>query len=227
MVISKEADPEIQSILTQSTGKPLENPYYQLARILKGLFHLAWKARREKSDCINWINPITEHWTTSKEFARRSSLGHGIPFEGFDPVLVQAETALQELMQVASGNTEVYFHPMDLTLINLEQRLKDLGHVYEGLSNKSGARPEDEKDPEADQGGRGQGEGVKPKRRRGRPSSTKGQALKLYRDWKAAHQKTGISKPEFLRGRGLPETDLLTLERGRTADYRRRKLKSE
>jgi hypothetical protein len=71
------------------------------------------------------------------------------------------------------------------------------------------------------------GEEANPKRRRGRPLNTKGEALKLYRDWKAAHQKTGISKPEFLRGRGLPETDLLTLERGRTADYRRRKLKSE
>jgi hypothetical protein len=52
---------------------------------------------------------------------------------------------------------------------------------------------------------------------RGRPlgGKTAKRDRKLYLDWKAAHRSTGISKAEFLRERGLLETDLSAIERGR------------
>jgi hypothetical protein len=57
---------------------------------------------------------------------------------------------------------------------------------------------------------------------RGRPpgSPTAQTDNKLFADWKAAHASTGTSKAQFLRERGLPETDLYAIERGR-ANHRR------
>jgi hypothetical protein len=55
---------------------------------------------------------------------------------------------------------------------------------------------------------------VNPKRGRP-PSKTRAEDGKLYLDWKAANRETGITKKEFLRGRGLPESDLAAIERGR------------
>jgi hypothetical protein len=55
------------------------------------------------------------------------------------------------------------------------------------------------------------------KRKRGRPAGGKTQARDrpLYLDWKAANRRTGITKAEFLRERGLPASDLAAIERGR------------
>jgi hypothetical protein len=55
------------------------------------------------------------------------------------------------------------------------------------------------------------------KRKRGRPAGgkTKEKDSKLYSDWKAARRETGLTKAEFLRERGLPESDLAAIERGR------------
>ena len=68
-----------------------------------------------------------------------------------------------------------------------------------------------------DQGGTGQAEGGKVKRRRGRKpgSRTAAADTRLYRDWKAAHDTTGITKGEFIRERGLPDSALASIERGR------------
>jgi hypothetical protein len=80
--------------------------------------------------------------------------------------------------------------------------------------------PEDERlgagGGEAHQARARQGKGAKSKRGR-KPKTDKAKArdVKLYRDWKAAHGTTGISKAEFLHERGLPETDLAAIERGR------------
>jgi hypothetical protein len=54
-------------------------------------------------------------------------------------------------------------------------------------------------------------------RRRGRPagSKTQEQDSKLYSDWKAAQRENGISKAQFLHERGLPESCLDAIERGR------------
>jgi len=63
------------------------------------------------------------------------------------------------------------------------------------------------------------------KRRRGRPkgSNTAKRDLRLYRDWKAANAATGITKAEFLQERGLPESELSAIERGRKqADSKRK-----
>jgi hypothetical protein len=55
------------------------------------------------------------------------------------------------------------------------------------------------------------------RRPRGRPagSKTKEQDGKLYSSWKAAYSKNRITKREFLREKGLPESDLAAIERGR------------
>jgi hypothetical protein len=68
------------------------------------------------------------------------------------------------------------------------------------------------------------GESRNPRRRRGRPPGSATAAIdhKLYHDWKAAHRATGIMKAEFLRERGLPESDLAAIERGRAQERRRR-----
>jgi hypothetical protein len=73
------------------------------------------------------------------------------------------------------------------------------------------------------QTGAGQG-GTNRKRRRGRKpgAKTADADTRLYRDWKAAHDTTGITKAEFIRERGLPDTDLSSLERGRGNVKRKR-----
>jgi hypothetical protein len=55
------------------------------------------------------------------------------------------------------------------------------------------------------------------KPRKGRPAGSKTRAhdLKLYSNWKAARRETGVTKAEFLRERGLPESDFAAIERGR------------
>jgi hypothetical protein len=55
------------------------------------------------------------------------------------------------------------------------------------------------------------------KRKRGRPagSKTKTHDCKLFRDWNAAHRETRMTKKEFLRERGLPQSELAAIERGR------------
>jgi hypothetical protein len=78
-------------------------------------------------------------------------------------------------------------------------------------------------DAARDQGGAGQGEGSKrnkSKGNRGRPkgSQTRKDDLKLWGDYQAAHNTTGVSKPEFIRNRGLDaEEGLAALDRGRKA----------
>jgi hypothetical protein len=69
----------------------------------------------------------------------------------------------------------------------------------------------------SDQRGGEQGGRMKGKRRRGRKqgSKTSDTDTRLYHDWKAAYQATGITKAEFLRERGLPQTALAAIERGR------------
>jgi hypothetical protein len=64
--------------------------------------------------------------------------------------------------------------------------------------------------------------GGKHKRRRGRPRGSKTAAAytRLYLDWKAAHNGTGITKAEFIRERGLRPTAIHAIERGR-ANVRR------
>jgi hypothetical protein len=53
--------------------------------------------------------------------------------------------------------------------------------------------------------------------RRGRPPGSKSAARdrKLFEDFRAAKRATGITKSEFLRERGLPQSDLAAIERGR------------
>ena len=59
------------------------------------------------------------------------------------------------------------------------------------------------------------------KPKRGRPAGrTDTQDHKLYLDWKAAYEETGMSKREFLRARGLPESDFYAIERGRKQERR-------
>jgi hypothetical protein len=60
---------------------------------------------------------------------------------------------------------------------------------------------------------------------RGRPSGspTAERDNKLYADWIAAHALTGMSKAEFLRERGLPQSDGAAIERGRGNAKRKRK----
>ena len=55
------------------------------------------------------------------------------------------------------------------------------------------------------------------KRGRGRQkgSKTEDRDRKLFLDWKAANHATRITKSDFLRERGLPDTDLAAIERGR------------
>jgi hypothetical protein len=67
--------------------------------------------------------------------------------------------------------------------------------------------------------------GAKAKRQRGRrPGSPTANAdTRLYRDWRAAHDATGITKAEFLRERGLPAKDMAALERGRANVRRKRR----
>ncbi len=62
------------------------------------------------------------------------------------------------------------------------------------------------------------------KRKRGRPQGGPGaeRDYKLYLDWKAAERATGIRKRDFLRARGLSESDLKAIERGRARDKRSR-----
>jgi len=59
---------------------------------------------------------------------------------------------------------------------------------------------------------------------RGRPvgSPTADRDNQLFADYKAARRDTRITKAEFLKERGLPESDLAAIERGR-ANARRRK----
>jgi hypothetical protein len=66
---------------------------------------------------------------------------------------------------------------------------------------------------------------TKPQRSRGRPagSDTADRDLQLYKAWKTAHQATGITKAEFLREKGLPESDLSAIERGRARAKPRRR----
>src|SRR5262249_27658122 len=74
-------------------------------------------------------------------------------------------------------------------------------------------------DDARDPGGTGQAEGKKGNGGRARRGPKKKTAAavntRLYHDWKAAQQKTGITKAEFILERGLPETALDALERGR------------
>jgi hypothetical protein len=79
--------------------------------------------------------------------------------------------------------------------------------------------------PDAAAGERKRATTTKPKRSRGRPagSATTERDLQLYRDWKTAHQATGITKSEFLREKGLPESDLSAIERGRAQARRKRR----
>jgi hypothetical protein len=60
----------------------------------------------------------------------------------------------------------------------------------------------------------------KGRRPRGRPRASNSE-LQLYFDWKAANRATGITKPEFLRERGLPKNMLAAIERGRAQAKRR------
>jgi hypothetical protein len=55
------------------------------------------------------------------------------------------------------------------------------------------------------------------KPRRGRPAGSKTQELdsKLYLDWQAAQRENGITKAQFLHERGLPDSYLAAIERGR------------
>jgi hypothetical protein len=59
---------------------------------------------------------------------------------------------------------------------------------------------------------------------RGRPrgSHTAEKDLKLFLDWKAAHQTTRITKQEFLRKRGLAAHEMAAIERGRAHARRKR-----
>ena len=59
---------------------------------------------------------------------------------------------------------------------------------------------------------------------RGRPrgSTTAASDRKLYLDWKAAHQVTGITKAEFVHERGLPASAVAAIERGRAQERRKR-----
>jgi len=63
----------------------------------------------------------------------------------------------------------------------------------------------------------------KVRRRRGRPrgSSTAANDRKLFEDWRDANATTGITKAEFVRERGRPETDVAAIERGRAQAKRR------
>lgn len=60
--------------------------------------------------------------------------------------------------------------------------------------------------------------------KRGRPpgSPTAEDDRKLYLDWQAAHRATRITKAEFLRERGLPESRRHAIERGRAQEKRKR-----
>lgn len=118
---------------------------------------------------------------------------------------------------VRDGNLPQDLELQDRSIVAITTFLKATG------DEEQGAKPRPA-EVTAGPGERGT-EGDKPKQRRGRPKggATKGQALKLFREWKAANNTTSISKLEFLRERGLPESDLDTLERGRKQDYRRRK----
>jgi hypothetical protein len=60
------------------------------------------------------------------------------------------------------------------------------------------------------------------RRPRGRPPGSDSAAddLKLYLDWKAAQQATGSTKAEFVRERGLPESAVAAIERGRAHEKR-------
>jgi hypothetical protein len=59
--------------------------------------------------------------------------------------------------------------------------------------------------------------GTRGKRKRGRPSGsrTKAHDCKIYEDWKAARRESGITKSEFVHEKGLPESELAAIERGR------------
>jgi hypothetical protein len=55
----------------------------------------------------------------------------------------------------------------------------------------------------------------KPKRGRPAGGKTSKRDRKLYLDWKTAYESNRITKAEFLRVKGLPESDLAAIERGR------------
>lgn len=63
----------------------------------------------------------------------------------------------------------------------------------------------------------------KSKRKRGRPrgSPAASKDVQLFRDWKAAHGETGITKSEFVRERSLPPTAIAAIERGRKITSRK------
>jgi hypothetical protein len=63
----------------------------------------------------------------------------------------------------------------------------------------------------------------KVRRPRGRPRGSDSAAYdrKLFEDWTEAKATTGMTKPEFLRARGLPEKELAAIERGRAQAKRR------
>src|SRR4051794_40670161 len=59
------------------------------------------------------------------------------------------------------------------------------------------------------------------KKKRGRPpgSPTNNTAsdIRLYENFKAAKRETGVTKKDFLRGKGLDDSNLSAMERGRKA----------
>jgi hypothetical protein len=62
------------------------------------------------------------------------------------------------------------------------------------------------------------------RRRRGRKpgSATATRDTRLYEEWKSAHSATGITKREFIRELGLPDSGLSAIERGRANVKRNR-----
>ncbi len=136
-----------------------QNPYERLAQILHDLCWLAaevrqhpeWSSSNKAPPTVHRINPLTAPWDPAEQTARSTSIQRGIPFNAFDPVLIQAREILHELIQVAAGNMGYRFSFLDPKYSSIERRLKDLGATY------AGAPP----GGSADQAGTGRPEGAR------------------------------------------------------------------
>jgi hypothetical protein len=112
-------------------GRVFPSPYHNLADVLNELFWMAALANRH-----GWgfdpsqVNPMTNPWEPADVEARQESVGRGIPFASFDPVLTDGFAGLRRLVQVASGNRGVPFSASETSVSELVRRLRDLGTTY-------------------------------------------------------------------------------------------------